>query len=153
MTADKYGSGQDPYCYENSTVLRNLLNLQVDADLEDAERRLSSARADAIEFQLPPYDFNYLKSLHRSLFRDIYSWAGETRTVDISKDSTRFCTFSRIAPESRKFFSSLAERNCLEGLSRENLIHELAQANIKAVFCDYTALIQTFEKAVGHSIS
>lgn len=199
LTADKYGSGQDPYCYENSTVLRNLLNLRNDADLEDAERRLSSARAEAIEFQLPPYDFDYLKSLHRNLFRDLNSWAGETRTVDISKDNTRFCTISRIIPESRKFFAALAERHWLEGLNRQDLILELAPvygdlnvihpfqdgngraqrllfehivvnagfeiswapitqeewvyANIKAVICDYTALRQTFEKAIGGSIS
>jgi cell filamentation protein len=123
---DRYGVGQDPYCYTNSPVLRNLLDLRTDRDLGDAERRLSTALAETIEFQLPPYNLSYLQYLHHSLFREIYTWAGEIRTVDISKGDTHFCITSRIIPEAERLFSSLADHLWFEGLSREHLIRELA---------------------------
>ncbi|KRP59850.1 Fic/DOC family protein [Pseudomonas trivialis] len=38
---DKYGVGQDPYCYPGSGVLRNRLDLLDEARLHEAERELS----------------------------------------------------------------------------------------------------------------
>ncbi len=42
--------------------------------------------------------------MHRELFIDIYDWAGQVRTVDISKADTRFCNVGRIRPEADKLF-------------------------------------------------
>ena len=86
---DKYGVGQDPLCYPGTTVLRNRLDLTDDQALHDAERTLSEIAASAIDFDLPPYDLPYLQRIHRTLFVDIYEWAGELRTVDISKGTWR----------------------------------------------------------------
>lgn len=82
---DKYGVGQDPLCYPGTTVLRNRLDLTDDQALHDAERTLSEIAAGSIDFALPPYDLTYLQRIHRTLFEDVYEWAGELRTVDISK--------------------------------------------------------------------
>nr|WP_308420692.1 hypothetical protein [Photobacterium damselae] len=98
--ADKYGTAQDPYTYENSTVLVNKLNINDEAILEAAERDLTTLAAMYIEFQLPPYDFTYLCTIHRILFSDLFEWAGELRTIDISKGNTRFCNVGRIEKES-----------------------------------------------------
>ncbi|WP_201800027.1 Fic family protein [Andreprevotia sp. IGB-42] len=46
--------------------------------------------------------------------------------MDISKQTTRFCTTSRIEPEADKLFSRLAILNYFEGLSRLSLIGEAA---------------------------
>ena len=59
--ADKYGTTQDPYTYENSTVLVNKLNIRNEIVLEAAERDLTTLAAMYVEFQLPPYDFSYLR--------------------------------------------------------------------------------------------
>ncbi len=61
---DKYGTGQDPYCYPATRVLRNRLGLTSDAALNRAERSLSEIAASEIEFALPPYD---LAALHESI--------------------------------------------------------------------------------------
>lgn len=53
---DKYGTGTDPYCYPGTSVLRNLLNLTDEEALSNAERDLSAAALEEIEFELPPYD-------------------------------------------------------------------------------------------------
>ena len=124
---DKYGVGQDPYCYPGTSILRNLLDLTDDQTLSEAERALSEVAADAIEFAPPPYDLSYLQSVHRRLFADLYEWAGELRTVDISKDSTHFCTTSRIEPEAKKLFTLLAQANWFQGLYRSALVAASAE--------------------------
>lgn len=109
-------------------MLRNRLGLQDDAALAAAERELSSIAASHIEFAPPPYDLTALRALHRQLFEDVYDWAGELRTVDISKSGTRFCHVSRIQPEATRIFDALAGKNWLEGLDRPDLVRACAVA-------------------------
>ncbi|WP_342242891.1 putative adenosine monophosphate-protein transferase Fic [Pseudomonas sp. OTU5201] len=118
---DKYGTGQDPYCYPGTTVLRNHLGLTDDDALNEAERALSEIAASEIEFAPPPYDLAALQSIHRQLFGDLYGWAGELRTLDISKGGTHFCNLTRVEPEANKIFAALDRANWLEGLERSDL--------------------------------
>jgi cell filamentation protein len=125
---DKYGVGQDAYCYPGTGVLRNRLGIQDDEQLLRAERDFSELAASQIEFSLPPYDLAYLTRLHQSLFRDIYEWAGEIRTLDISKGDTRFCNVNRIDPEATKIFSCMARMDWFEGYDRDALITAVAES-------------------------
>lgn len=95
--------------------------------MAQAERELTAIAANEIDFHPPPYDLDYLKQLHHHLFRDIYDWAGEIRAVDIAKDSTRFCKFDRIEPESEKLFRALSDAKWLEGFSRTRLVTAVAE--------------------------
>lgn len=124
---DKYGVGQDGYCYPESDVLKNRLNIEDDEALSDAERAITSASAEDIEFEPPPYDLATLQRIHSHLFKDIYDWAGDIRTVDIAKGDTRFCTVRRIEAEADKLFGQLAAKNWLEDLAREALIQAAAE--------------------------
>ena len=124
---DKYGVGQDPYCYPGTAVLRNHLGIAEYGLLAEAERALSEVAAESIEFTPPPYDLSYLKSIHQRLFSDLYDWAGELRTVDISKDETHFCMTSRIEPEANKLFDSLAKADWFQNLDRTSLISASAE--------------------------
>lgn len=124
---DKYGAGQDPYCPAGSTVLHNRLNLTDAKTLAQAERDLSEVAAESIDFAPPPYSLSYLQAIHRRLFSDLYDWAGELRTVDISKDDTHFCVTSRIEPEANKLFKVLADANWFQDLDRTNLINASAE--------------------------
>ena len=60
-----------------------------------------------IERQLLPYDLKYLCKIHLQLFEKIYEWAGQIRTVDISKNNTHFCNCKRIEPQADKLFQAL----------------------------------------------
>jgi len=124
---DKYGAGQDPYCPPGSTVLRNRLDLSDETILMQAERDLSEVAAQTIDFAPPPYDLPYLQALHRQLFSDLYDWAGELRTVDISKDQTHFCVTGRVEPEANKLFLRLAQANWFQHLDRSALITACAE--------------------------
>jgi cell filamentation protein len=124
---DKYGVGQDPYCLPGTGTLRNRLDLTDDKTLAQAERDLSEVAAQSLDFALPPYDLPYLQHIHRQLFSDLYDWAGELRTVDISKDETHFCVTHRIEPEANKLFKTLADANWFLDLDRTALIHASAE--------------------------
>ena len=123
---DKYGTGQDPYCYPGLNTLINLLDIREEGVLENAERELTEIAIQKLDFAEPPYDYLYFKSIHKTLFSDIYEWAGEERTVDLSRQDTRFCTVNRIEPEANKSFSGLKNKNYFVGLSGSDLIVQVA---------------------------
>lgn len=83
----------------NIAVLINKPNISNEAVLEAAERDLTTLAAMYVEFQLSPYDFCYLCSMHHILFSDLFEWAGELRTIDISKENIRVCNMARITSE------------------------------------------------------
>ncbi|SDM27430.1 cell filamentation protein [Modicisalibacter muralis] len=124
---DKYGVGQDPYCYAGTPILRNLLGIRDDPTLEAAERDLTVLTAEEIQFAPPPYELDYLKSLHHQLFSDLYPWAGEIRTIDIAKGETRFCNVQRIEPEAGKLFTRLKRENYFTDLPRDQLVSAVAE--------------------------
>jgi len=131
MTVDKYGTGQDSYCYEDSDVLKNLLGITDDNELQEAEQGLTELAAMDIDFSTPPYDLDYLCNIHREVFEDIYEWAGEIRSIDISKGDTRFCNCTRIVPEANKQFQGLADANYFEDDSREELVAHVAELYVE----------------------
>jgi len=124
---DKYGAGQDPYCYENSLTFKNNFNITDDFVLQEAEKEISATASDSIQFKSPPYDLGYLQDIHFKLFSVLYGWAGEIRRIDISKGDTRFCSASRIEPEATKIFKAFAEQNFFVGLAKQELITRLAE--------------------------
>ena len=80
------------YCYPNSNVLINKLNIQ-DADaLHTAEREITSLRLAAAKMQpvKGKFDLRHLQKIHTYLFGDIYDWAGKLRHVNIAKGN-QFC--------------------------------------------------------------
>jgi cell filamentation protein len=62
-----YDAIEDPYTYENSTVLVNKLDLRVQEELDAFEAEISSARADE---PLPDgtLDFAHYRAIHHHLF-------------------------------------------------------------------------------------
>ena len=128
MSVDKYGVDQDPACYPGTDVLINLLNLQDADDLAEAERYLTQTAAAQLEFIQPPYDIDTLKQIHRHLFCHVYSWAGEIRTVKISKGESQFCVPERIEPEAAKEFRKMAHAGWFEGYPRHSLVVAVAES-------------------------
>ncbi|MGY1446200.1 Fic family protein [Pseudomonas chlororaphis] len=128
MNTDKYGVGHDPDCYPGTDVLKNLLDLRDERDLNEAERYLTEKCATQFEFQEPPYSLATLKDIHHTLFSRIYSWAGELRTVKISKGGNQFCIPERIEPEATKEFSRLKAAGWFDGYSREQLVVACAES-------------------------
>ena len=74
---DKYGEmGDSLYCYPRTNTLKNKLNIRDEQILEQAELELSGLSSSLIEYSEPPYNLQYLKSIHAQFFGDFYDWAG-----------------------------------------------------------------------------
>ena len=94
------------YCYPESEVLINKLNITDRDELFEVEKQLTFVRLQ--ELQQNPiegkFDFEHLKSIHRYIFQDLYDWAGRERTVEIGKGNL-FCTTTYIQEYARVVFS------------------------------------------------
>jgi cell filamentation protein len=90
----------DPYVYPGTDVLRNLLDLRDAAALAEREAALSAIRIAQLERRFIPGDFGltHLQATHRHICGDIYPWAGELRTVRITKGSDLFALPEHIDP-------------------------------------------------------
>ena len=127
-----YDAVDDPYTYENSTVLINKLDLRDQVELDDFEAEISSARANE---PLPGgnLDFAHYCAVHRHLFQDVYEWAGTPRTVRISKQGNPFCFPEHIHAQASKLFADLKDGNYLENLPANEFAkraaHFLAELN------------------------
>jgi cell filamentation protein len=110
-----YDAIDDPYTYDNSTVLRNKLDLREQAELDAFEAEITYARAQE---SLPPgnLDFAHYRAIHHHLFQDVYDWAGVIRTVRISKGGHPFCFPENIEVQADKLFGTLARQDHLLGL-------------------------------------
>lgn len=143
---DKYGVGNDSYCYENSTVLINLLNLTTEVELAQAEVALTSYRLTEFKPDFENLSFAYLCTIHRHLFQDLYAWAGEIRTVDISKQSTRFCHARFIEKEAQKCFDYLERMNYLHDYDKVSFVKHLAY-----FFCEMN-VVHPFREGNGRTL-
>ena len=118
---------QDPYCYPNSRVLKNKLDIHDRDTLLEAERRLTKYRNEEL-FNSPlvgHYDFDHLQRIHKYLFQDVYDWAGQVRTVDIAKGNL-FCRCFAIEAEANRIFGELRAEKFLKNLSINQLAERLA---------------------------
>ncbi len=98
--------GQDPYCYDGTTVLKNKLDIQ-DADtLEAFELEMSTLRANE---PLPDggFDVGHYLRIDHHLFQDVYAWAGKPRTIQTAKGGNLFCLPAYIDAELKKLFGTL----------------------------------------------
>ena len=77
----------DPYLIPGTNVQRNLVNAQ-------SEQALSAAENDWVTFRFLQLrampltaegTVEQLQRIHHFLFQDVYEWAGQIRTIDMSK--------------------------------------------------------------------
>jgi cell filamentation protein len=119
----------DPYCWPDSDCLRNKLGIRNKERLVQAEARLVSAR-DVLVARWPipgEYNLEHLKSFHLQLFQDVYDWAGETRTVDLSRPDSRFAHWRYVDEEVSSLLYRLGSQDgLLIGLRRPSFVEHLA---------------------------
>ena len=121
-------SNNDHYIDPKTGVLKNLLGITTEAELEKAEATFASIRSYELA-QNPVkggFDLGHLKAIHRHIFNDLYAWAGQCRDVDIAKGDSFFAHHIHIEAAAKAIFDKLAKEKYLAGLS-------------KAEFCDRAA--------------
>jgi cell filamentation protein len=80
----------ETYCYPpDYTVLRNRFGIRDADELDELEREFVTTRMRQ-RLPLGDFDLSHLRAIHRHLFQDVVDWAGELRTVEISKGGNQF---------------------------------------------------------------
>ena len=114
-------------CYEGTTVLINKFGLRDAEALAEVEAAVVPAKAAMWEAKplCETFDFAHYKAIHRWLFEDLYEWAGEVRTIDLSKKGTMFCPAGEINRVAQAIFSRLKEEKFLVGLEKTEFVLQL----------------------------
>lgn len=118
----------DELLYTHNGVLRNNLGLTDNAELELAERAITTRNQNRIRaMTIDEFDLEKLCFVHKELFRSIYPWAGELRKVELSKGGTKFCPALVVAQGCDQVFIKLGWDKNLKGLSKEEFCKGAAQ--------------------------
>jgi cell filamentation protein len=72
------------------------------------------------------FDVSHLKATHQYIFQDVFAWAGQFRTVNISKGGNSFARADFIDLSLNDLFRKLAKENFLKELSQPAFIERLA---------------------------
>ena len=120
--------GSDSYTYPDSDVLKNKADLHTQSALDAFEADATAIRL--LELAERPiagkFDLPHLLAIHRHLFQDVYDWAGQLRTVDISKGGSRFGNCAMIETYLSRQLGKIAQENFLLTLAPESFIRRLA---------------------------
>lgn len=144
----KYGSSQSKYCYPDTDILINKLDIQNEELLKEAELLYTTQRLLELEASpvLGSFDMRHLKKIHHHIFQDIYPFAGKTRDEDISKGNTLFAHWQYIDENGIQIFNKLKTENFLVDLSTQhfsmkaayymselNVLHPFREGNGRAI--------------------
>lgn len=119
-------SERDPYFWQDIKVLKNRLQIREAHRLQQAELEFSALRAATIELGTRNPGFPHLCAIHRTLFQDVYDWAGELRNIDIWLEETPFCHFEYLEKQGNALMAALAAENFLDELPEQEFIARLA---------------------------
>lgn len=130
-------------------------------ELSIAEREITALRIAKLKDNPVKgnFDLKHLQKIHKYIFSDIYSWAGEIRTVNISKGN-QFCRSEHIVRYSSNVFTKLFSEHFLiltnsSDIARQlayylgeiNVIHPFREGNGRAqrVFIEYLGRVAGYD--------
>lgn len=121
-----YDAIADPYCYPDTTVLKNIPDLRLQAELDAFEAVSTMQRADE---PLPSGNLSvsYYKEIHHHLFQDVYPFAGEFRTVRLAKGGSAFCYPEHIEHQMEVLFQCFSTEHHFRGLAPNEFVHAAAE--------------------------
>lgn len=122
-------AGIDPYLIPGTNVLRNKVNAQSEQELAAAENDLVNARYGKLSSTPLTADgtVKQLQWIHQYLFQDVYEWAGQIRTIDMSKGvGSVFQPLQLFTTGVQYAETTLRDDHMLQGLDRGRFIERLS---------------------------
>lgn len=125
---DFYEARNSIYCYKDTNILINKLDIKDPLKLFKLENRIALARLYELRQNKDLGDFspNHLIAIHKYLFEDIYPFAGKFRKENIAKDNFRFAEWEYIEQELVKLLQELKCEDYLQNLEKSILAKRLA---------------------------
>ncbi len=121
--------GSESYCYPGTNVLKNKLGIRDDNALTIAEREITSLKLLKL-YNMPiisEFNFGTLCKIHKTIFEDIYEWAGQIRRGDfLSKGNSIFCKGPYIVENAKTIFESIKSEKYLAGINKQEFIKRMA---------------------------
>lgn len=134
-------------CYEGTSCLINKFDVKDESVLKELETTITLTKTT--EYFLNPlfstFDVQHYRNIHKYLFGDIYEWAGEYRSVDMSKKGTSFAKADSVECLMSKCFGRLNANNLFQGLSFDDFVD-----NIVDFYC-VTNMIHPFREGNGRT--
>ncbi len=123
-----YHIDNDPYLDPETGILRNLFAIADQQVLDQVEAELTVAFIATItEHSIDgKFDLEHLMVIHKQLFSRIYDWAGKLRTVEMTKDQTRFAPIAYLAQSATNIFNELKTENYLINLDDDDYVRHFA---------------------------
>ena len=114
-------------CYPDTTVLINKFDIRDEEKLNEVESVIASVRyAEWLNApKADSFDFEHYKAIHHFLFSDLYDWAGQIRTVNISKKGTKFTPAENIEEQAAFIFKRLKNCNYFKSLDHSEFVDEI----------------------------
>lgn len=124
---DLYESRTSLYCYKDTNVLKNNLDIHDQKKLIEIESKFVLARLYELrQNSIGDFSIEHFVNIHKFLFNDIYPFAGKFRTENIAKDNFRFAEWPYIEQELKNLLMQLSYEEFLKGLNKEELAKKLA---------------------------
>lgn len=142
----KYQFQESDIYLPGTDIPRNRLGITEADLLHEIEQSLLQQAYQVFIAELQPatrFDEAYFKSLHQRTWASLYDWAGEYRSVDMSKGGSLFCRAAFLETESRRLFRLLEQEGFLKeaaGGSKEKFAERLAHYQ-----CELIALHPFYE--------
>ena len=145
-------------CYEGTTCLVNKLGIRDEKRLAEIEAQVTFAKAVMLE-ETPiddDFGFEHFKKIHEFLLCDLYEWAGQVRTVNISKKRTKFLDAASIESIGAKCFAKVKDgyfenlpfnefvKRIAEFYNDVNYIHAFREGNGRTQRIYFTQLIRHY---------
>ena len=142
----KYTEDKNYIYYPNTSVPINKLDIRDQKSLEAEERKLLLIGYEYFHKNLSEstlFNEKYFKKLHKKTFGDLYDFAGEYRTINISKGYTTFCQVRFLEQTLKEIFRKLERDNYL----KEYTVKPKAEFARKIAYymCELIALHPFFE--------
>lgn len=134
-------------CYEGTTCLINKYDIKDEAKLAELEAMITFAKSSELEQAVLKEGFNEnnYTDIHRQLFESLYVWAGEYRTINISKKGTAFANYDDVPVLLTNCFNRLKAMNYFRDLPFDDFIEEIVD-----IYCT-TNFIHPFREGNGRT--
>jgi cell filamentation protein len=149
----KYYPPSNHIYYDDSDIPINKLDIKDSTLIHELEKEQLIKSYEIMHNELSEntiFDKEYLKKVNHRIFGFLYKWAGDYRTVNISKGTSMFCPYNNLAAFSNDIFKKLEKDNYLKGYEDINKRDEFIE-KLSFYMCELIVL-HPFNEGNGRTI-